>query len=309
MVMKMRATLLAVPASLWLTSAVALPLGDKDDAIKIAVNEWTGQHLTAHIAGRLLEKLGYTVEYETAGTLPQYTGLASGALSVSPEVWPSNVGMVYPKALAEGKLKEIGELGLQTRDGWVYTSDTKTVCPGLPDWKALQNPACAQALATPETFPNGRLLDYPADWGSASSRELENAGIPFTTVPAGSEGALIAELQAAAAAHKPLLMRFWTPHWILSQVPVEWLDMPPCDKSNLEECIVAPPVIKVVWSGFEAKWPAGYVLLKALQVNATDQQSMIYDVEKKGRSLDDAVTDWLAQHQTDWQTWIKAAES
>jgi glycine betaine/proline transport system substrate-binding protein len=302
----------AIPVTLGLTvasGAIAKPLGDTNSAIKIAINEWTGQNLTAHIAGKLLEKLGYKVEYVTAGTLPQFTGIASGSLSLSPEVWPSNLGDVYPKAKAEGKLEEIGELGLQTRDGWIYTLDTKAVCPGLPDWTALKNPSCVQALATPETFPNGRLLDYPADWGSASAPELKNADIPFTTVPAGSEGSLIAELQAATAAHKPLLMRFWAPHWVLAEVPVEWLKMPPCDENNLAECIVAPPVIKVVWSGFAERWPAGYALMKSLQVHADDQQKMIYAVDKRGKSLDAAVDEWMDQHQSDWQAWFKEAQN
>ena len=312
MLSNIKVALWAVSISLGLaagSSANAKPIGDTDSAIKIAINEWTGQNLTAHIAGKLLEKLGYKVEYVTAGTLPQFTGIASGSLSLSPEVWPSNLGDVYPKAKAEGKLEEIGELGLQSRDGWIYTVDTKAVCPGLPDWTALKDPACVQALATPETFPNGRLLDYPADWGSASGPQLKNADIPFTTVPAGSEGSLIAELQAAVAANKPLLMRFWSPHWVLAEVPVEWLKMPPCDETNLAECIVAPPVIKVVWSGFAEKWPAGYALMKSLQVKAEDQQNMIYAVDKQGKSLDQAVDGWLDQHQGDWQGWLKAAQN
>jgi len=349
-----RFALWAIPITAYLAVApvaAAQPLGDTNTAIKIAINEWTGQNLTAHIAGKLLEKLGYKVEYVTAGTLPQFTGIASGSLSLSPEVWPSNLGDVYPKAKAEGKLEELGELGLQSRDGWIYTADTKTVCPQLPDWTALKDPACVQALATPETFPNGRLLDYPADWGSASGPELKNADIPFTPVPAGSEGALVAELQAAVAAHKPLLMRFWAPHWVLAEVPVEWLKMPPCDQNNLAEwqaavaahkpllmrfwaphwvlaevpvewlkmppcdqnnlaeCIVAPPVIKVVWAGFAKQWPAGHALMKSLQVNADDQQKMIYAVDKQGKSLDQAVDGWLDRHQGDWQGWLKAANS
>jgi glycine betaine/proline transport system substrate-binding protein len=77
----------------------------------------------------------------------------------------------------------------------------------------------------------------------------------------------------------------------------------------LAECIVAPPVIKVVWSGFEQKWPAGYALMKALQVHADDQQKMIYAVDKQSKGLDSAVDDWMGQHQSDWQNWVKAAQS
>jgi len=310
MLTKMKVALWAIPITLGLaTDAAAQPLGDTNTPIKIAINEWTGQNLTAHIAGTLLEKLGYKVEYVTAGTLPQFTGIASGVISASPEVWPSNLGDVYPKAKAEGKLQEIGELGLDSRDGWIYTADTKAVCPGLPDWTALKNPACVQALTTPDSFPNGRLLDYPADWGSVSGVELKNFDIPFTPVPAGSEGAMVAELQSAAADHKPLLMRFWAPHWVLAQTPVEWLKMPPCDPKDLSSCIVAPPVLKVVWSGFEQKWPAGFAMMKSLQVHAEDQQKLIYAVDKQGKTLDQAVAQWMDQHQSDWQGWVKAAQN
>lgn len=310
MLTKMKVALWAIPITLGLaTDAAAQPLGDTNAPIKIAINEWTGQNLTAHIAGALLEKLGYKVEYVTAGTLPQFTGIASGVISVSPEVWPSNLGDVYPKAKAEGKLLEIGELGLDSRDGWIYTADTKAVCPGLPDWTALKNPACVQALATPDSFPNGRLLDYPADWGSVSGVELKNFDIPFTPVPAGSEGAMVAELQSAVANQKPLLMRFWAPHWVLAQTPVEWLKMPPCDPADLSSCIVAPPVLKVVWSGFEQKWPAGFAIMKSLQVHAEDQQKLIYAVDKEGKTLDQAVAQWMEEHQSDWQGWVKAAQN
>jgi Substrate binding domain of ABC-type glycine betaine transport system len=143
-----------------------------------------------------------------------------------------------------------------------------------------------QALATPDTFPNGRLLDYPPEWGSASGRALKKFDIPLTSVPAGSEGALVAELQAAVAGHKPLLMRFWSPHWVLAQMPVEWLKMPPCDPNDLKACIVAPPAIKVVWSGFKQKWPSGFALMKALVPLefAAGRDSMQIEVQPKATS-------------------------
>ncbi|MBL9053009.1 MAG: glycine/betaine ABC transporter substrate-binding protein, partial [Tabrizicola sp.] len=38
------------------------------------------------------------------------------------------------------------------------------LCPGLPNYLALYD--CAMAFGTAETFPNGRLVGYPADWGT-----------------------------------------------------------------------------------------------------------------------------------------------
>ena len=95
--------------------------------------------------------------------------LVSPCEAVSPEIWLNNVGEVYPKVLAEGKIEDLGTLGLETKEGWIYPKFMEEVCPGLPDWKALVTPECISALATPDTMPNGRFLDYPADWGSRAA--------------------------------------------------------------------------------------------------------------------------------------------
>src|SRR6476469_5149971 len=85
-------------------SAQAAELGTKDDVIKFAMLEWTGQNVSTHIAGQLLQKLGYKVEYVTAGNFPEFSGLSDGTLSGSVEVWMNNVGDIYPKVLAEKKI-------------------------------------------------------------------------------------------------------------------------------------------------------------------------------------------------------------
>ncbi len=40
----------------------AAELGAVDEPIKLAVNEWTGQHVTTHVAGEMLKAAGYKVE-------------------------------------------------------------------------------------------------------------------------------------------------------------------------------------------------------------------------------------------------------
>ncbi|MBN9216660.1 MAG: glycine/betaine ABC transporter substrate-binding protein, partial [Mesorhizobium sp.] len=100
--------------------AGAADLGAKDEPIKLAMLEWTGAHVSTHIAGQLMEKLGYKVEYVTAGNFPQFSGLADGTLSASVEIWLNNVGDIYPKVLAEKKIEDVGKLDLKTREGWIY---------------------------------------------------------------------------------------------------------------------------------------------------------------------------------------------
>jgi len=113
--------------------ADAADLGAKDKTIKMAMLEWTGQHVSTHIAGQILEKLGYKVEYVTAGNFPEFSGLADGSLDASVEVWMNNVGDIFPKVLAEKKIEDIGPLKLETKEGWIYPKYMEQTCPGLPD--------------------------------------------------------------------------------------------------------------------------------------------------------------------------------
>lgn len=288
--------------------AAGAELGAKDEPIKLAMLEWTGAHISTHMAGQLLEKLGYKVEYVTAGNFPQFSGLADGTLSASVEIWLNNVGDIFPKVLAEKKIEDIGSLGLETREGWIYPKFMEEICPGLPDWTALEKPECVQALATPETLPNGRFLDYPADWGSRAATIIADNNLPYTAVPAGSEGALVAELESATAAKTPLLMMFWGPHYALAENEVGWVEMPPCKEDNNEHCIRPPDVDKVVWSGFGEKWPAAYEFLKAFRVNATDQQKMMLAIDKNGQDIDAVVKDWVDKNEAVWKPWIEAAK-
>lgn len=296
-------------AALLATNASAAELGAKDETIKLAINEWTGQHVTTQIAGQLLEKLGYKVEYVTAGNFPQFEGLSDGSLSASLEVWMNNVGDIFPKAMEAGKIVDIGLLGLQTREGWVYPKYMETICPGLPDWSALTKPECVQALATPETFPNGRLLDYPSDWGSRAATIAADNSLPFTAVPSGSEGALVAELESAAAAKKPLLMMFWAPHYALAEVETEWVTLPPCKSQENEHCINPPEVRKILWKDFAAKWPAAFALLQQFQMDAGEQQKMMLAIDKKGEDIKAVTKTWIDANEATWGPWVKAAGS
>lgn len=290
------------------TPAWSADLGAKDETIKLAILEWTGAHVSSRIAGQLLEKLGYKVEYVTAGNFPQFSGLADGTLSASVEIWLNNVGDIYPKVLAEKKIESLGSLGLKTSEGWIYPKYMEQLCPGLPDWTALEKPECVQALSTPETAPNGRFLDYPADWGSRAATILADNNLPYTAVPAGSEGALVAELDSATAAKTPLIMMFWGPHYALAANDVGWVTMPPCKEDNNEHCIRPPDVDKIVWSGFGAKWPAAYEFLKELKVDADAQQKMMLAIDKEGKNIDVVVKEWIDANEATWKPWIDKAK-
>ena len=310
--------LLALPLAFGGVGAQAAELGATDEPIKLAINEWTGQHITTKVAGGILERMGYQVEYVTAGYFPQFTALADGSLDASLEIWSNNIGDNWIKARDTGKVVRLGDLGLETNEGWMYPVHMSELCPGLPDWEALAD--CAEALATAETFPEGRILSYPADWGTRSADMIKGLAIPYQAVPAGSEGALVAELKAAVDKKSPLVMMFWAPHWVLAEVDVDWVKMPKYDAACSEDASWGPnpnevndcgvdvaTTFKVAWSGMADKWPAATKFLESFEMYDNDQIPMMAAIDVDGQDLDEVTSAWIDDHAEIWQPWADAA--
>ena len=59
---------------------------ESKDPIILTIHDWTGQYLTTHIMGRVLEELGYNIEYVQADYIAQFAGLESGDLHVAMEM-------------------------------------------------------------------------------------------------------------------------------------------------------------------------------------------------------------------------------
>jgi glycine betaine/proline transport system substrate-binding protein len=276
---------------------------ESSDPIKLAVLEWTGQHITVYLAGQILERMGYTVEYVTAGSFPSATGTADGDLSATLELWDNNLGEYWPQMLAEGKAEDIGDLGLDAREGWLYPKFVEASCPGLPAWDAFLG--CAELFATPDSLPNGRFIDYPADWGDRATQLISAEGLPFASVPAGSEGALIAELKSAIEKQQPVVMMFWAPHWVLSTVEYGWVDIPP----DLVEkfSMVKPRTFKTAWPGLKDKWPAAHKLLSAFAISNEIQQPLMDLVDNQGQDVREVTAKWLDEHEDVWKPWVDQA--
>ncbi len=283
------------------------------DPIKVINNDWTGQLFSTAVVGGLLEEMGYNIEYVSAGALPQHPGIAQGNLHLQTEVWTNNVGDLYPGFVDKGDIVVVGNLGLEPKEGWIYPPYMEEKCPGLPSYKALFE--CQQAFANASTFPKGRLITYPADWGTRSRDLVASVNMPFEPIPGGSEGAMMAELKSAYAAKEPILMMIWQPHWIFADLDLNWVEWNKIDGECVEESqqketacgFQQAEVHKVVWGGFEEKWPAAYKMFSNFKLTNEDENWAIFEVDNNGRDVKDVAKEWLAKNESVWRGWIKAA--
>ena len=299
-------------------AAQAAELGDTDRPIRLAINEWTGQHVTTHIGGEILKRAGYDVEYVTAGYFNMYQAMGEGEISAALEVWTSNVSDQFGEEQAAGRVVDVSGLGLDAKEGFAYPAHVEEICPGLPDWEALKD--CAGQFATAETIPQGRLVDYPADWGTPGADRVAGLELPYKAVPAGSEGALIAELRAATERKSPLLIVFWQPHWAMSAYDVKFVALPEgtpdcyedaswgVNPNAVADCDFIPTrIFKAAWSGFEETWPAAYEILEAYRLTTAQQQPLMGAVDVDGRSVEEVAAEWVDANETIWRPWVEAA--
>jgi glycine betaine/proline transport system substrate-binding protein len=314
----MRALVSGATLLTFIGAAQAGSVPESKDPIKLALNEWTGQLISTYMYGAVLEKMGYTVEYVTAGAVPQYEAMATGNLTANPENWDNNIGDIYPKAIASGDLVNVGPTGLKAIESWAYPAYMEEKCPGLPDWKALMN--CAEAFATTETSPNGRVIDYPADWGARAAPLIEANNMPFVAIPGGSEGAMVAEMKSAIASQEPILVMFWAPHWIFSEVQMKWVDLPAFEENCDTDPKIGPNpdkvgdcgraqanVSKIIWKGMNEKWPGAVKALSAFTIDNATQEKLIGEVDNKGRDIKEVIKEWMDQNEATWKPWVDQA--
>jgi glycine betaine/proline transport system substrate-binding protein len=300
-----------------LFAAAAASAQDSQDPIRLTLNDWTGQLLTTHLMGEVLEKAGLNVEYVQADYLAQFAGLKTGDLHVAMEIWETTGREAMDEATATGQVVNLGETGMQAIEEWWYPTYMKEACPTLPDWHALLEPDCAEAFATPETLPDGRYLGGPVTWGGFDEERIEALDLPFQVIHAGTDAALFAELESAYQRQDPIMLWIYAPHWAPIKYEGEWVDFPAYEPA----CYTDPawgenpdathdcgkprgPIWKVAWAGLGDKWPGAVTAIENFTVGNDEMGDMIAAVDLDGRNLEEVVDEWIAANEDRWQGWI-----
>lgn len=285
------------------------------EPIKLAVHDWTGNLITTGIAKAVLERAGYRVSLIQSEYMGMWPGLESGDIDLAIEVWITSAGDLMNASIASGKTINLGTTGLVGLDRWWYPKYVEEECPGLPDYKALND--CVELFSTPLTSPRGRILLFPAAWGGFDDERVEALDLNFDIVRAGSEASLYAEVKAAIDRKEPILAWLYEPHWAPIRFEGSWVDMPEYEEAcyNDPSWGVNPdkaydcgkpsgPIWKVGWSGMKDKWPEAVAVLSALELNNEELGDMIGAIDLDGQKTEDVVAEWMATNTDRWQAWL-----
>lgn len=282
--------------------------------IKIAYNLWTASELNAQIARILIsEELGMPVELVEIDEYEVWPELAAGKVHANLEVWVSGHQEDLKKYVESDKtVEDGGVLGPVGKIGWYLPGYLLADHPELASWEGLKDPDNAALFATAATGDKGQFLSGDPSWTQYDEQIINNLGLNFQIVQAGSEDAIIAALDEAYKIHTAVLVYFWTPHWAFVQYDLAPVALPPysdaCYAKAAQggvDCDYPPdPLMKVFWSGFQDYSPEAYELLKNFNYTNLDQIGMLAAVQLDGKTTEEAARDWINANEAVWRAWL-----
>jgi glycine betaine/proline transport system substrate-binding protein len=158
-------------------------------------------------------------------------------------------------------------------------------------------------------------VDADPAFGSYDQQIADNLGLDFKVIYAGSEAAELTALDAAYSKQDPILMYFWTPHWAQAKYDLTMVELPEIDAAcedaaanNVDDyaCAYPPdPLYKAFSSDLEAKAPAAFAFLSAMNWTNDDQNGVALAISDGTDGVDAAQT-WIDANPDIWQSWVDA---
>ena len=309
-------------AALGAATGIALVLGtaladvESAEPIKFTQGDWTTIQLNTEIMTRVLQKMGYNTEMVPTEYLAQLEAVKSGDVSVAMEIWFTTAAAQFAEAVASGKAADYGETGMLAKEEWWFPRYMVEQCPGLPDWKALND--CAKLFATSETGEKGRYIMGPQSWGGYDEERVKALGLNWQVVYAGNDATLNAEVKSAYERKAPVMAWVYAPNWTTSVYDGQWIEFPKYE----DACYTDPkwggnpdlaydcgkpsgPIKKLGWAGLEGKWPKAAAAIRKFSMDNETIGLLAKKVDVEGMSVPDVAEKWVADNEAIWKPWTE----
>lgn len=304
---------------------------DVDDEVRSAVSSegeivlaqmnWTNQQVNTEVARRVLTSMGANVTVQALDDTTVFAAMAKSDNMVDMVVFRPTAQKFWDEFVTEQKtVVPIGETGYETVEGWyvptyVIEGDPERgiepVCPGLPDYRAINE--CAAAFATPSTAGKARYLAGDPAWEPlfGDKERITNLDLNVVQEYAGSEASLVAEFKRALDRGEPVMGLMWNPHMLFAKYDLTLVEMPPyseecwgttyaCGWEMASNSIVAS-------AEFAAGHPVATKFFEAYSLSADQNNEIMLQIEEEGFTVEEAVDEWMTANESVWQAWIPAS--
>ena len=286
-------------------------------SVRIPVYNVPDSDFVDYTFGQILQKAGYNVEFLKIDYTAHFTALEFGDVDLSPAVWGTSKDLI-DKTLQSGAVKNAGSLGVETRESWWYPNYVGDLCPGLPDWKALKDPACIKALSTPTSDGKINYLGTPPDFAAYDEERIKALGLQVHITLPGTVGTMVATMQGAIQKKEPIIGWGMTPHWLYGSGQGKFVEFPlfddrcPTDPSwginpnEVWDCALSTgEIVKLYNVDFSKKAPDLLRILTNFKLTSDDVAKGISRQDIGGASPEQAAKEWIDAHQGAWSQWLR----
>lgn len=275
--------------------------------VTLASNAWLGYDANLAVVRHLaVTELGCTVKVRKAAEVDSWEQVARGEVDAILENWGhDDLKKKYiddERVVVEGSLT--GNRGVI---GWYVPPWMVEEYPDITDWRSLNK--YADLFVTSKSRGKGQFLAGDPSFVTNDKALLRNLDLDFTVVYAGSEDALIAAFRTAQRDRKPLLGYFYSPQWLLAEIPLERVELPPytpgCDADPEKvACDYQPFDLDTILNRqFAESGSPAAELIKNFRWTDADQNEVARMINE-GASPDEAAQAWLAAHPDVWRQWL-----
>jgi glycine betaine/proline transport system substrate-binding protein len=281
--------------------------------IRILTNNWTSQIVISHITGQLLNQQGYTVEYVNSGVDEQWAALAHGINHVQMEVWEGTMADKLGQLIATGRVLDMGRHKASTREDWWYPAYVARLCPGLPDWRALQK--CSSIFAR-EGSAQGIYIAGP--WEKPEEARIRALQLNFRVRKVQTGDELWVELEKAVKQQTPIVLFNWSPNWVEARFAGAFVEFP----AFAPECESNPAwginptfsydcgnpkggwLKKTVWSKLPSIWPCAAQTIRNISFDNAQIAALAAWVDVDKLTYAQAAARWIIENKPIWHPWL-----
>ncbi|WP_440873701.1 ABC transporter substrate-binding protein [Thalassotalea sp. PLHSN55] len=286
-----------------------------DSTIVLPFNGWVSQRILTKIVGNKISELGYKVEYLPINSIDQIGALRTGLVHLQIETWQNEGDGNIQIAIDKGLIEDLGTHSAIGREEWWYPKFVEKLCPGLPNWQALN--ACAEIFSN-QTEPTKGVF-YTGPWNHRDPELVRSLDLNFSLVRLKNERELWEKFIASLNKKQPIVMLNWTPSWIFQHFDGSFVEFPPFEeacktsprwginKTMTHDCgnPRATKIKKVAWPGLKNNFPCIYQLIQ--RVNFTSamiaEATLLYGVNK--RTEQQAIDFWMKEFSAQSSDWLE----
>ncbi|MDK1286716.1 ABC transporter substrate-binding protein [Pseudoalteromonas umbrosa] len=288
------------------------------EPIRIIVNDWTSQKILANIAEQIFIRLGYEVELITVTVDEQWFLLKTNRADLQLEVWQGTMEDKFNQLHRSGKIVDLGEYSVKTREDWWYPLYVKEMCPGLPNWHALR--ACADLFKRAGSRGKGVYVAGP--WEKPDRARIKALDLNFIVKQVDEGEEIWQELKYAIEKQHAILVFNWTPNWVGAVYPGEFVEFPQYAKECEEDSSwgVNSELVydcgnprsgwlkKVSSRRFAERFPCLAGGVKRFDLTNEEIETLSAQVDVHGRTVKQAALDWVKTNKLLWEEIFSTCE-